>query len=366
MLPVGHQHPQRPRVGQGPGRRAHPRDQPAGRPLAAGLHRPRRARREHDRHRLRRAAGRRRHPHRRDHRRLRRAGRRRHLARRRGRLADRKPLSCAVAAVSVGVVDGRVRLDLPYEEDSRAEVDMNVVATDTGTLVEVQGTGEGATFPAVHAGHDAGPGAGRLRPAAALQTEALALPYPGRAARADHAAKRLRELTRSWSPAATPGSWSSCAGSSTPPDVSGLRLLASPTSPDFAEAPETGATFEENALAKARDAVAATGSARGRRRLRPRRRRAERHARRAVRAMVWRRTATTSRTLSCCWASSATCPMSGAVRRSCRRCALVRRRAETVVRGEWRAASSAHRGATTGSATTRSSCPTGRNGRLPS
>ncbi|HEX3649482.1 MAG TPA: ribonuclease PH [Pseudonocardiaceae bacterium] len=64
-----------------------------------------------------------------------------------GRLADPKPLSCAISAISVGVVDGRVRLDLPYEEDSRAEVDMNVVATDTGTLVEVQGTGEGATFP---------------------------------------------------------------------------------------------------------------------------------------------------------------------------------------------------------------------------
>src|SRR6184192_170769 len=63
-----------------------------------------------------------------------------------GRLSDPKPLSCAIAAVSVGVVDGRVRLDLPYEEDSRAEVDMNVVATDHGTLVEVQGTGEGATF----------------------------------------------------------------------------------------------------------------------------------------------------------------------------------------------------------------------------
>ena len=44
------------------------------------------------------------------------------------------------------MVDGRVRLDLPYEEDSRAEVDMNVVATDTGTLIEVQGTAEGATF----------------------------------------------------------------------------------------------------------------------------------------------------------------------------------------------------------------------------
>jgi len=46
----------------------------------------------------------------------------------------------------VGVVGGRVRLDLPYEEDARAEVDMNVVATDVGTLVEVQGTAEGATF----------------------------------------------------------------------------------------------------------------------------------------------------------------------------------------------------------------------------
>ncbi|MBT0568253.1 ribonuclease PH [Williamsia sp. CHRR-6] len=63
-----------------------------------------------------------------------------------GKLADPKPISCAIAAVSVGVVDGRVRLDLPYEEDSRAEVDMNVVATDAGPLVEVQGTGEGATF----------------------------------------------------------------------------------------------------------------------------------------------------------------------------------------------------------------------------
>lgn len=64
-----------------------------------------------------------------------------------GRLSDPQPISCAIAAVSVGVVDGRVRLDLPYDEDSRAEVDMNVVATDTGTLVEIQGTGEGATFP---------------------------------------------------------------------------------------------------------------------------------------------------------------------------------------------------------------------------
>ena len=51
-----------------------------------------------------------------------------------------------VAAISVGLVDGVPLLDLPYEEDARAEVDMNVVATASGRLAEVQGTGEGATF----------------------------------------------------------------------------------------------------------------------------------------------------------------------------------------------------------------------------
>ena len=57
------------------------------------------------------------------------------------------PITDYVAATSVGIIDGTPMLDLAYEEDSRAEVDMNVVATDTGTLVEIQGTGEGATFP---------------------------------------------------------------------------------------------------------------------------------------------------------------------------------------------------------------------------
>jgi ribonuclease PH len=64
---------------------------------------------------------------------------------RRGDL-DRNPLRDSVAAISVGVVDGEVILDLPYEEDSRAEVDMNVVATGAGRFVEVQGTGEDGTF----------------------------------------------------------------------------------------------------------------------------------------------------------------------------------------------------------------------------
>ena len=56
------------------------------------------------------------------------------------------PLLPPVAAVSVGLIDGHVCLDLPYEEDSRAEVDMNVVMTESGEFVEIQGTGEHATF----------------------------------------------------------------------------------------------------------------------------------------------------------------------------------------------------------------------------
>ena len=59
---------------------------------------------------------------------------------------ERNPLRDSVAAVSVGVVRGEVMLDLPYEEDSTAEVDMNVVATGSGRFIEVQGTAEGGTF----------------------------------------------------------------------------------------------------------------------------------------------------------------------------------------------------------------------------
>ena len=56
------------------------------------------------------------------------------------------PLDCAVAATSVGVVAGEALLDLCYEEDSRAEVDFNLVMTDEGKFVEVQGTAEGKPF----------------------------------------------------------------------------------------------------------------------------------------------------------------------------------------------------------------------------
>jgi ribonuclease PH len=56
------------------------------------------------------------------------------------------PIKCAVAAISVGVVDRLKMLDLCYEEDSRAAVDFNVVMTDKGEFVELQGTAEGKPF----------------------------------------------------------------------------------------------------------------------------------------------------------------------------------------------------------------------------
>src|SRR5271155_1215617 len=57
------------------------------------------------------------------------------------------PLTQLVAATSVGIVEGRTLLDLAYEEDSQAEVDMNVVMTEGGGLVEVQATAERNAFP---------------------------------------------------------------------------------------------------------------------------------------------------------------------------------------------------------------------------
>jgi len=57
-----------------------------------------------------------------------------------------EPLVTSVAAVSVGVIDGEARLDLPYAEDVAADTDMNVVCTGSGEFVEVQGTAEGAPF----------------------------------------------------------------------------------------------------------------------------------------------------------------------------------------------------------------------------
>ncbi len=61
-------------------------------------------------------------------------------------IIDESPLSCYMAATSVGIVDGELMLDLCYEEDSQAQVDMNVVMTEEGRIIEIQGTAEKDPF----------------------------------------------------------------------------------------------------------------------------------------------------------------------------------------------------------------------------
>ena len=60
---------------------------------------------------------------------------------------ERVPLHCAVAAVSVGLTDDHLLLDLNYAEDSTADADFNIVMTDAGDVVEIQATAEGRPFP---------------------------------------------------------------------------------------------------------------------------------------------------------------------------------------------------------------------------
>lgn len=61
-------------------------------------------------------------------------------------IIEESPLSCYMAATSVGIVDGDLMLDLCYEEDSQAQVDMNVVMTEEGRIIEIQGTAEKDPF----------------------------------------------------------------------------------------------------------------------------------------------------------------------------------------------------------------------------
>ena len=94
-----------------------------------------------------------------------------------GKLA-KTPVKRRVAAVSVGVIDGEVRLDLDYEEDVRAEVDMNVVMSSAGKFVEVQGTGEHGTFDRAQLDQLVDLAISGIRSLDAAQTTALAEPLP--------------------------------------------------------------------------------------------------------------------------------------------------------------------------------------------
>jgi len=90
-----------------------------------------------------------------------------------GELAQ-SPITGQVAAISVGIVDGVVLLDLPYVEDSAADVDMNIVMNGEGRLVEVQGTAEGVTFSIEELTRLVQVGEGGIRSLFALQDQALA------------------------------------------------------------------------------------------------------------------------------------------------------------------------------------------------
>jgi ribonuclease PH len=59
---------------------------------------------------------------------------------------NKNPIKEFMAAVSVGIIDGEVMLDLDYSEDSTAQVDLNLIATETGKIIEIQGTAEGDPF----------------------------------------------------------------------------------------------------------------------------------------------------------------------------------------------------------------------------
>jgi ribonuclease PH len=86
------------------------------------------------------------------------------------------PLTENCAAVSVGIVGGRPLLDLPYIEDSKAEVDMNVVMTASGRFVEVQGTAEGLAFTRGELDELLDLAGGGINQIIELQNEAVATP----------------------------------------------------------------------------------------------------------------------------------------------------------------------------------------------
>jgi ribonuclease PH len=91
-------------------------------------------------------------------------------------LLKSSPLIGSVAAVSVGIIDGEPRLDLHYDDDVRAQTDMNVVMTGDGRYVEVQGTAEGEPFDRVLLDQLLGLAADGCADLTVLQAQALSVP----------------------------------------------------------------------------------------------------------------------------------------------------------------------------------------------
>jgi len=88
------------------------------------------------------------------------------------------PLNDSVAAISVGIVDGKPTLDLNYEQDLNAAVDMNVVMTGAGRFIEIQGTGEEATFDDVELAAMLKLAKAGIKQLSKLQQEALGKQWP--------------------------------------------------------------------------------------------------------------------------------------------------------------------------------------------
>ena len=91
---------------------------------------------------------------------------------------SKDPIKLAVAAVSAGIIDGEARLDLPYVEDSAAQVDCNFVMTDSGRFVEIQGTAEKDSFSADEYGQLVTLASAGMKTLFAVQREALGRARP--------------------------------------------------------------------------------------------------------------------------------------------------------------------------------------------
>ena len=88
--------------------------------------------------------------------------------------SDRSPIESAVAAVSIGIIEGQVFVDLNYAEDSTADVDCNIVGLASGGLVEIQGTAEGQPFTAEQLSQMVGAAQSALEEMFLAQVSALA------------------------------------------------------------------------------------------------------------------------------------------------------------------------------------------------
>ena len=160
------------------------------------------------------------------------------------------PLTDSVAAVSVGIIDGVPMLDLPYVEDSRAEVDMNVVMTGAGRFVEVQGTAEGMAFTRSELDSLLGLAEAGIKELTDCRRPSWPSRHPG------------GERGHIWPAASRPGLGQSRQGQGDRGDPVGLldvTLLPRPA--DAPDVVEDGETLLDNARLKARALVAATGTA---------------------------------------------------------------------------------------------------------